>query len=203
MRRSRKVIISVIITKMIIRIRIIRILIVMLILIVIRRLIRIIIIWRRIRSQLLQPGVPQLCGGGLFWGRFCWTCHSQGFCKRCRGVLRGPKQRTMQQEQGITVEARMHSRAYPWGIQKWRARKMQFYEELKDMQAELQVAMEEAEELPRHKMWQLRSCLSGWGVDFGSSSFGQTCQIQRCACSSSFFPSWKKDACPCRRLWCW
>ena len=73
----------------------------------------------------------------------------------------------MQQEQGITVETRMHSRAYLWGIQKWRARKMQFDEELKDMQAKLQAAMEDAEKLPRHKMWQLRSCLSGWPAKAG------------------------------------
>ena len=59
----------------------------------------------------------------------------------------------MQMEQGITVEARMHSRAYLWGIQKWKAHNMEFAEELKDMQVKLQVAMEDADKLPRHKMW--------------------------------------------------
>ena len=44
---------------------------------------------------------------------------------------------------------------------------MQFDEELKDMQAKLQAAMEDAEMLPRHKMWQLRSCLSGWPANGG------------------------------------
>ena len=37
----------------------------------------------------------------------------------------------MQQEQGITVETRMHSRAYLWGIQKWRAHNLQSDEELR------------------------------------------------------------------------
>ena len=73
----------------------------------------------------------------------------------------------MQMEQGITVEARMHSRAYLWGIQKWKAHKMEFAEELKDMQAKLQGAMEDAEKRPKHKMWHLRSCLSGWPAKAG------------------------------------
>ena len=46
----------------------------------------------------------------------------------------------------------MHSRAYLRGIQKWRAHKMKFDEELKDVQANLQVAMEDADKLPRHNM---------------------------------------------------
>ena len=44
---------------------------------------------------------------------------------------------------------------------------MQLDEELKDMQVKLQVAMEDADKLPRQKMWQTRSCRSGWPAKSG------------------------------------
>ena len=43
----------------------------------------------------------------------------------------------MQTEQGINLEARMHSRAYLWGIQKWKSHKLQFAEELERVQSKL------------------------------------------------------------------
>ena len=73
----------------------------------------------------------------------------------------------MQIEQGITMEARMHSRAHLRGIQKWRSRKLEFAEELERMRLKLQRAMGDADKLPKHKMWHLRSCLSGWPAKAG------------------------------------
>ena len=48
-----------------------------------------------------------------------------------------------------------------------KARKTQHQDELKTTQVKLQAAMEDADKLPPHKMWQLRSCLSGWPAKAG------------------------------------
>ena len=113
-------------------------------------------------NQAYHKFVVEACSGGASAGHAIVKAF-----ERDSGVSYEDQISTMQQEQGITVETRMHSRAYLWGVQKWRAHKMQFDEELKDMQAKLQAAMEDAEKLPRHKMWQLRSCLSGWPTKEG------------------------------------
>ena len=48
-----------------------------------------------------------------------------------------------------------------------KARKTQHQDELKTTQVKLQAAMEDADKLPPHKMWKLRSRLSGWPAKAG------------------------------------
>ena len=113
-------------------------------------------------NQAYQNFVVEACSGGGSAGHATVRAF-----ERDSGTSYEDLISTMQMEQGITVEARMHSRAYLWGIQKWRSHKLEYAEELKDMQAKLQKAMDEAEQLPKHKMWNLRCCLSGWPAKAG------------------------------------
>ncbi len=72
-------------------------------------------------NQAYHNFVVEACSGGASAGHATVSAF-----ERDSGTSYEDQISTIQMEQGITVEARMHSRAYLWGIQKWRSHKLEF-----------------------------------------------------------------------------
>ena len=117
---------------------------------------------RKFTDQAYLDFVVQACSGGAAAGHATVRCF-----QRDGGRSYEDQFSFMQLEQGATVSLRMEAPCFSWGVQKSTCHKLEYSEEFQHTQEKLQIAMAEAEPLPKHRIWQLRSCLSSWPAKAG------------------------------------